>query len=131
MLFRGRTCHPSDFLVRDPIASPARYLGGQVHVPPLRMERWLLEQLESIEIIVDEPLDTPEVIAVLWPIVAREHSRNADAVDRLPGSNQLGVVVMGERRGYVVVCKLAVVIDRDEMKPWLATRWSGVENTAG
>ena len=95
------------------------------------MERWLLEQLETIEIIVDEPLDTPEVIAVLWPIVTRKHRRNADAVDLLPGSNQLGVVVMGERRGYVVVCKLAVVIDRDEMKPWLATRWSGVENTAG
>src|ERR1700739_3133373 len=111
MLVRGRTCHLSDFLVRDPVSGPARHFGGQIPILPLRMERWLLEQLESIEIVVDEPFDAPEVIAVLRPIVACENSGNSNGVDLCAGSNQLRVIVMGQRGGDVIVRELAVVID--------------------
>src|SRR4051812_6737189 len=83
------------------------------------MEGRLLELVEALEIILDEALDSPVTIAVLWPVIDGEHDGNRQRVDGGARWDQIRIIIMRERRGQIVVRELRSPVDCNKVHPGL------------
>src|SRR6185503_4916710 len=105
---RGRRRRVEPLLQRTE-ALPSRHLAGEVYVlPPLVVAGFLLQLIEAIEQVVDQPNQALVAVGVRGPVIDGEHGRNRDSRDLLTLRDQTGIVGMFEL-GRRVVLELRVV----------------------
>src|SRR5262245_63276673 len=83
------------------------------------MEGWLFEPVEALEIVLDEALYAPVAIAVLRPVVDRQHDRDRERIDGGARWDQIWIVVVRERRRQIIIRELRPPVDCNKMHPSL------------
>src|SRR5258708_33371771 len=95
---------------------PPRQCGAEVDLAPFHVARRLLEFCDFRKERLYKLLHTPIAISVgLGPIIGDENRTDRDRIHALTASNEVGIIVMIERRWKIIANKLGGIWDRHEM----------------